>query len=336
MNNPRVISLSATIKIPFFSDETEALHMKLEPECIACLIDKARSQLEKGNLSKSDVLTQTIHIGEQILTWIRDPSEILRKYGETALSPASIGTERNLQILSILGNDPYLEDKQLAHRIAEDVVRKLQLDSASSHELSIIQWLRIIAIANSLEFDLVDLGSSPVQHLADQIAAGISRPLNQEFEENARIVAQKLEASRRIILMTDNAGEDVFDILFCNQLKRRGKDVAIVAKPSPVQNDATIQDLEAISKHLKLDISILSSQQRSVGYFPFHESSHLTELLRDSDFVIAKGMGHFETLSGISRIEFHGAIVFKAKCEPVARNARIRKGDYGIFLLNPD
>ena len=136
--------------------------------------------------------------------------------------------------------------------------------------------------------------------------------------------------------MTDNAGEDVFDILFCNQLKRRGKDVAIVAKPSPVQNDATIQDLEAISKHLKLDISILSSQQRSVGYFPFHESSQLIELLRDSDFVIAKGMGHFETLSGISRIEFHGAIVFKAKCEPVARNARIRKGDYGIFLLNPD
>ncbi len=310
--------------------------MKLEPECIACLIDKARSQLEKGNLSKQDVLRYTIHIGEQILSWIRDPSEILQKYGEASPSPASIGTERNLQILSILGNDPYVEDKRLAHRIAEEVVTKLQLNSTSSQELTIIQWLRIIAIANSLEFDLVDLGSSPVQLLADQIARGISNPLNKEFEENARIVAKKLEESKKIILMTDNAGEDVFDLLFCQELKQQGKDVNIVAKPSPVQNDSTIQDLKTVSKHLGIKVEILSSMQRSVGYFPFHESSQLTNILKASDFVIAKGMGHFETLSGINQVGFHGAIVFKAKCNPVARNAGIQKGEYGIFMLNPN
>ncbi len=308
--------------------------MKLEPECVACLIDKARSQLEKGGLPKQQVFTRTLQLGEQIIEWIQHPDEILRKYGETSPSPASIGTERNLEILSILGKDPYIEDKELAHKIAKEVVRKLHLNSTYADQLSLIQWLRIIAIANSLEFDLVDLGSSPIQLLTNQLSEGISHPLNPEFESMAIIIARKIEKSRSVVLMTDNAGEDVFDLLFCQQMIRSEKEVSIVGKPAPIQNDSTIEDLKQISEDLGVNINILSSQQQTVGYFPNHKSSELTKILKNSDFVIAKGMGHFETLSGIREIEFHGAIVFKAKCEPVARNGGVRKGDYGIFMLD--
>jgi len=114
----------------------------------------------------------------------------------------------------------------------------------------------------------------------------------------------------KIILLTDNAGEAVFDMLLVKYLLGLGFNVVIASRDVPVINDMTEKDMEALVDEMKL-----------VGYFGEHDDARLkvissgskifgtsvkdielgSAFLREySDkntiYVIAKGQGNAESL----------------------------------------
>ena len=64
---------------------------------------------------------------------------------------------------------------------------------------------------------------------------------------------------------------------------------------------------------------------------PVELNGSFLPLYERAGFIVAKGMGHYETLS---RIERQGRTLFllKAKCKPVADSIGIEEGTYAAFV----
>ena len=135
--------------------------------------------------------------------------------------------------------------------------------------------------------------------------------------------------SSKILYLTDNAGEIVFDTLLVEQLKNMGLTVIVAVKGGPVLNDATMEDAE-ISGMTKIADKVITTGTDAVGLAPKEVSAEFMDVYKSVDMVFAKGMGYAETLTEY-RLEKPHALLFRTKCEPVAnffaapRNKNIAK-----------
>ncbi len=310
--------------------------MKLTAQCFPCLVSKAASQLEKAGIAEDDVILGILKVTRVMLDAIENP-DFKKEFGINIINPAAVGSIRNNFILKYVNKDPYKEEKKHAEDIAIKAVQKMGIINNTMSPITvenIVYWLRLIAIANSLEFDLEHLGNNPVKKFSMELEKASRTGLNIQFEEKAIKVASKIIRSNSIVFLTDNAGEHVLDMLFAQFLLNNGKKVIVAAKRSPTQNDATINDLEKTKEELQLSIDVTHTGSSTVGLFVAKVSRDFLNLLIHSDFIIAKGMGHFESFNSVNNIPFKGVIVYKAKCEPVAKASKLKKGEYNISPIN--
>lgn len=143
-----------------------------------------------------------------------------------------------------------------------------------------------------------------------------------------------------VVMLADNCGEQSFDRLLVEHLEGRGCRVSYVVKSGPVQNDLCLTDLEAAGENHGLG-QVLGLAPRAVGLDPDGVPPELARLLDRADLVIAKGMGHFETLSraaGVfgqaNRLGWPLLFLFLAKCETVAACVGAEQSQ-GVALLAP-
>lgn len=258
------------------------------------------------------------------------------KYGVDELCTAAVGTERSLFIQDLVGQSPYLKEKTLSEDVATEVAERLKLRKLGDGEWEsdATQWLRIIAVANSLEFDLVDVGDDPLGYLDSQLTSALHDGLNSVFEKQLPEVLDRLRAAEHVLILTDNAGEHVFDLLFAEYLTKMGKSVVVAGKGAPVQNDATIEDLAKTAKRMGISARTASTGGQTVGLFLKLTSESFKDEIRNSEFVIAKGMGHYESLRDVKNLPFNGAIVFRAKCTTIAQMSGLQLGEYGIRSIS--
>ncbi|MCB2188772.1 MAG: DUF89 family protein [Deltaproteobacteria bacterium] len=144
-----------------------------------------------------------------------------------------------------------------------------------------------------------------------------------------------LRPGARVVILADNAGEQAFDRLLAGHLLARGCRVSYVVKSRPVQNDLTLADLLAAGEDHGLG-EIRESGTGQVGLDPAGAPPELGERLAGADLVIAKGMGHYETLApGVNPHALALAptlFLFLAKCRPVARSLGVAPGA-GVALM---
>ena len=119
-----------------------------------------------------------------------------------------------------------------------------------------------------------------------------------------------------LLYLADNAGEQFFDLPLVSSLRRRGWRVLYAVKAGPIQNDLTLEDLEASGLRYALE-PVVDTGARTVGLELHGVSPGFRELYEAARLIVAKGMGHFETMSHLSdpRVWF----LLQAKCSPVAQ-----------------
>jgi len=135
-------------------------------------------------------------------------------------------------------------------------------------------------------------------------------------------------SSGSLLLISDNAGEIVFDRLFLETIHERHPAVALTAvvKSGPIINDATVTDAEAIG--LGRAAAVMPSGSAVIGT-PFGRVSEgVRNALVTSDVIISKGQGNFETSSHLPRAIY---FILKAKCPSVADELDVDFGDV-VFL----
>ncbi len=142
---------------------------------------------------------------------------------------------------------------------------------------------------------------------------------------------ETIEKARRILYITDNAGEIGFDSHFITLLKEAGCHVTLLVKDPLFFEDATMDDVRFFGLERLVDAVVTVE-----GIFIPGESYPLpvVQAYEDADLIVAKGTGNFEALRG----EVHDKPVLymlKVKCDPIATATGIERGRFLIDLKRP-
>lgn len=293
--------------------------MKVGPECAVCL-------LHRGYM---EALEATEDQGLQWKAMAALTSLLNRELNLTAV-PAILGTKRDRIIKDITGNsDPYAKKKQMSNREAMAVlpVAKKLVEKEASMETRFRKACMCSIVGNIIEFDIPE----------HRFEFEDIEKLIQEAEEQLAIdeVSETFELAKKakqILYLTDNAGEIAFDTLLVQELKRLGASVTVAVKGEPIINDATMKDAEYVKMHEIAD-RVITNGTDTVGLILEECSRHFLDLYSSVDLVVAKGMGHAETVTELDLTRPH-ALLFRTKCKPVARFFGTKK-DKNVAKLLP-
>lgn len=278
--------------------------MKVEPECAVCLLH--RGYMEALEATENQALQWKAMAA---LTRLLN-----REFNPTAV-PAILGTKRDRIIKDITGNsDPYAKKKQMSNRKAMAVlpVAKKLVEKEASMETRFRKACMCSIVGNIIEFDIPE----------HRFEFEDIEKLIQEAEEQLAInevseIFKLAKKAKKILYLADNAGEIAFDTLLVQELKRLGASVTVGVKGKPIINDATMQDAEYVKMHEIAD-GVITNGTDTVGIILEECSKHFLDLYSSVDLVVAKGMGHAETVTELDLTRPH-ALLFRTKCKPVAR-----------------
>lgn len=166
--------------------------------------------------------------------------------------------------------------------------------------------IQFAVTGNYIDFAGVDdVQESKLQELLDNRANII---LDKEELYSLR---KELSQAKRLLYITDNAGEVVLDKMFIRTLKSLypNLEIAVLARALPVLNDATVEDARAIGmeQHAKVLSNGTSIPGTNIDLLPDESAIWLD----DADLCIAKGQGNFESLRGCGRNIYY---LFLCKC----------------------
>jgi len=136
--------------------------------------------------------------------------------------------------------------------------------------------------------------------------------------------------SRRALYLLDNAGEAVLDYVLVSVFEELGNEVVVAVKKDPgFQDDVTESDI-AETPLSQLFKRVVSTGTSASSIHLEEVSRELLEELKQADFVVAKGMAHFEYLSELDL----GKPVFfllVPKCDVVARAVGAPRGSFALL-----
>jgi len=167
---------------------------------------------------------------------------------------------------------------------------------------------RLAIAGNGMDMGLTaDLTEKQVERF---IVEAMSTSLTGDFEG----FRSALSRAERILFLTDNAGEIVIDRLLIERLPLSAVTVAV--RGQAILNDATRED--ARTAGIDRLVKVIDNGSDAPGTLPDDCSNEFQRHFCESDLIIAKGQGNFESLSETPRNIF---FLFKVKCPVVVGHA---------------
>jgi uncharacterized protein with ATP-grasp and redox domains len=279
--------------------------MRALPECYGCLLALIAQATELAT-SDERLRAEAAERARQIL----DSS-----FTDGAI-PARIATRFHEVIKKVSGNpDPFLPLKRREMAFARGVAARRGI-------LGRLMPLREAALAavagNALDF----FREHDAVELVCQVTLAVDH-LEEAFEG--------LGAPKTVVYLADNAGEQYFDAPLLGALAEAGHRVIYGLKGRPVQNDLSINDLDR--EALPAKVAVASTGGAAVGLDLASSSAAFRALVAEASLVVAKGMGHYETIGELSTKRV--LLLAKAKCRPVAEGLGVARDSFVARLLEP-
>ncbi len=277
--------------------------MKVEAECVACLINRAAGEAKEASTNPALRFRAMC-----------DLLRMLTKEFKPTAVPADLGTKRDRVIRRVTGNsDPYKRNKRISNEKALKILpyaRKI-VEEGYTQEDRFKRACLIAIVGNVIEFDIPGHRASFTnlkKNFREAAKDLVIDDINRAYELS--------KAARTVLFLADNAGEIVFDTLLVEQLKNMGLTVTVAVKGSPVINDATMEDSEVSGMSKKAD-RVITTGADAVGLAIKEVSQEFLSAYESADLIIAKGMGYAETLTEFKLKKPH-LLLFRTKCNPVA------------------
>ena len=273
--------------------------MKTYLDCIPCFLNQA---LRAGRIATNDE--------KKIKTLLDEVAMMLRDIPLDSPPPKS--ARRIYQkITEITGNpDPYRKIKDESTRKALALYPALKKRVANSDD-TLLTAIRIAIAGN-----VIDFGANWNFDLNDKIAEISEKDFAifdyAEFKE-------RLDKTNKILYIGDNAGECVFDRILIEEMK---KPVIYAVRAVPIINDATYED--AVAAGIDKIAKIISSGADGPGAILETCSSEFNDVYNNAEFIISKGQGNYEALSGEKGRVFFLLVV---KCHVIASHIGVNEGD---------
>jgi len=272
--------------------------MKVYLDCYPCFFQQA---LNVTRMIASD--EETVH---QVLLEV---NALLPKI-TSDITPPEIGREVYRIVSRLTGvKDPYREIKEKCTQQALALYPGLK-ERVQSADDRLRKAIRIAIAGN-----VIDFGSN----MPFDMEKDLESILNQRFAiDHYNAFTAALSRAKDVLYIADNAGETVFDRVLIEEL---GKPVTYVVREHPIINDAVGED--AIAAGIDEVADIISSGADAPGNILHLCSDEFFKVYESSDFIISKGQGNYEGLSGENRPIF---FLLKAKCHVIAKHIGVEQG----------
>jgi uncharacterized protein with ATP-grasp and redox domains len=282
--------------------------LKVKFECIECIIRRLAKEISMA----TDNERLRFEAFKSIL------KEIFENFMPNT-NPANLGTLKDKLIKKNTGvEDYYKELKKSANKTALNLVNKLRLKmNKIPEDYERFRFAVLSAIAgNSMEFFV--LGNDFEINKIDIIQANTEKEL---VIDNIRDLYNQIKKGYKILYLVDNAGEIAFDTLLTEQMMNLGAEVIVAVKSKPIMNDATMIDANYVNMH-KYANKVIATGSNSIGLIIKDCSKELLNYIDQSDLIVSKGMGYYETLGDL-KINKPIMILLRSKCLPVAKDLGI-------------
>ncbi len=278
--------------------------MKLAPDCYECL---------RGLIYQAaDLATDDVSLKQRAT---EEAMKILDEEFSYSKLSIVIATKIHKVVKEVAHNpDPYKAMKEREMTLA----RELYLGLRSRYGDDLRGYLKLAAAANAIDF-FREPGS-----IREDIRNSVSFAVDDSEQFEAR-----LREAGKVLYLADNAGEIYFDLPLVKWMKQFAQ-VIYVVKPSPVQNDVTLEDIREAGLEGEFG-RVMTTGVASPGIVFSLASARFKGEFESAGLIFAKGMGHYEALSELSP---EGKIFYclKAKCQPVAESLDVPLNSYVAML----
>ena len=215
-----------------------------------------------------------------------------------------------------LEGDRYREEKVASNAFAIERLPKIyaQIEKAKDPSYAALQLsilgndLELAALAGKVRFEDLERMLEQAENY------DLSGPHYDRF-------LQELKTAKSFVLITDNAGEVVFDRVLAETIHRFYPEVNItfLVRGGPANNDALREDADIVGIPFPVEDSGLC-----VGGTPLHQISEKARiLLQNADMILAKGMGNTESLYNCGLPVYYAFLVKCARFEQVFKRPHL-------------
>jgi len=272
--------------------------MKTSPECLPCFLHQALRVARLQNCSEQQSLAILQAVSAVITT------------ADTEKSPPANAIAVYDTIASISGvTDPYYQLKR------QENARALALLPSLRTEVRSAENPLLAALGFAIAGNIIDYGAMASFDVEEMFAK--SRDLQFSIDHRNWFLQklETLEPGDRILYLTDNCGEIVYDALLVELLAERGFRVTVAVRGAPIINDALKED--ALEAGLDRYARIITNGTACPGTPLENCSEEFLHHFHQAEMVISKGQGNFETLSDTQREIF---FLLTVKCKMVGKH----------------
>ena len=213
--------------------------------------------------------------------------------------------DRLMQEIYGLDPDRLKAEKEFSNRFVLDRLDSIQkkIDEAADPVYAALQFA---VLGNYLDFSALQ-GEVSFEQLEQMLADAALLDLDKECY---RQFCNDLATKTKLLYITDNAGEIVFDRLLAQELQKKYPhlEITFCVRGSAVSNDATRKDAEEAG----IPFPVIDNGTAIGGTVLRFVGEELKNAMDDADVIIAKGMGNTESLFGC---DYNVYYAFLVKCE---------------------
>jgi len=282
--------------------------MNIKPDCLVCLYNQA--------LKTSKLLNLDDETSAKILFEI---AKILPNYS-LKFTPPQIAKDTYKLIENITNNpDPLLKAKEEAIKEAK-TFKPFLYEKIQKSSDKLLTALKIAVAGN-----VIDFGAKKQFNLKEIIENIFNTPFKID---NYLELKTKLKSAKKVVIIGDNCGENIFDVILADILKSLyDVEIFYFVRGKPIINDVTLK--EASETDIIKFAQIIDTGVPTPGYDLKYANEKSKEIFYNADVIISKGMGNFESLYKISHRELF--YLFIVKCNVVANAINANEKD--IILL---
>ncbi len=289
--------------------------MKLNLECIKCNIDQVLK------------ITKILELDEERKEkMMRDVLKYLQTTDYNRTNPEVIQGTWEILTTAISDKNPYKNIKKYYNKLVNEMTEEIKeiIDNSGNKihtSLKLAIAGNLIDFASSHQFNEIMLRENLLK--VDKENLG---------KDNSKELIQSLLKAKTLLYLGDNCGEIVLDKIFISYLKEVNPDLRVYfgVRGRPIINDVTIEDAEMIK--MEEVAEVISNGNGALGTILDKANDKFLEIFNQADVIIAKGQGNFESLSVVKEKNIY--YLFMAKCDVVAREIEVKKGEIVCAKIN--
>lgn len=252
--------------------------VRLKPECISCIVDKQLFVHPKdiSVTEKTDYMQRVLRIVSEAKKDMSAPVIVRQIYD---LQKEMFGMEADYTEIKKYFNSQMLKRYDDFCEIINEAEDPFKLA------------IQYAMIGNYIDFGAMkEVEEEKLNELLKQ-----AREINLNNHEYENLKEEVL-TKKSMVYLTDNCGEIVFDKLLISTIQKMNPNlnITVIVRGLPVLNDATMDD--AVQVGLDEITNVIGNGSNIAGTCMEKISDETRTLIEDTDFIISKGQGNFETL----------------------------------------